>query len=132
MAKATKTKQLVFSEANRVGLLAEISATLAAGEVNITSLCAYHMNDIAHFMMLTDNNAKAKRVLKKMDMQAKYEPVVVIEMPNKVGELEKVSAILAEAGIDIHYIYGTAGAKRSTFCVLKTDKDTKAVKVINK
>ncbi|MCK4389348.1 MAG: hypothetical protein KAV83_03815 [Desulfobacterales bacterium] len=132
MAKATKSKQLTLEMGNEVGLLAEISAGLAAADVNITGLCAYQMNDRAYFMMITDNNAKAKRILKKMDMAAEYEPVVAVEMPNKVGELEKVSTILAEAGIDIQYVYGTAGSKRSTFCIFKTDKDTKALKVINK
>ncbi|OEU53262.1 MAG: hypothetical protein BA872_07880 [Desulfobacterales bacterium C00003060] len=132
MTKATKSKQLTFEMENKVGLLAEISATLSAVEVNITALCAYQMDDRAYFMMITDDNAKAKRILKKMDIQAEYEPVVVVDMPNKAGELEKVSALLSEAGIDIHYIYGTAGAKRSTFCVFKTNKDTKVLKLINK
>ena len=132
MAKATKSKQLTWDTENKVGLLAEVSAVVAAAEVSITGLCAYQMNNRAYFIMMTDDNAKAKRALKKTGMQAEYEPVVMVEMPNKVGELEKVSAILAEADIDIQYTYGTAGSKRSTFCVFKTDQDAKAIRVINK
>lgn len=132
MAKAMKAKQLTFYKANKVGLLAQISAVLAAADVNITGLCAYQMNKRAFFMMITDNNAKAKRALKKIKTTAKEEPVIIVEMPNKVGEIEKVSAMMSEAGIDIQYMYGTAGSKRSTFCVVKTDKDAKAIKVINK
>jgi hypothetical protein len=132
MAKATKSKQLTFFKANKVGLLAQISAVLAAADVNITGLCAYQINKRAYFMMITDNNAKAKRALKKIKTTAKEEPVIVVEMSNKVGEIEKVSTVLSEAGIDIQYAYGTAGSKRSSFCVVKTDKDAKAIKVINK
>jgi hypothetical protein len=132
MAKATKIKQLTFDMENEVGLLAKISATLAAADINITGLCAYQMNKRAYFMMITDNNAKAKRALKKIKTTAKEEPVIVVEMSNKVGEIEKVSAVVSEAGIDIQYAYGTAGSKRSSFCVVKTDKDAKAIKVINK
>ncbi len=132
MAKAMKAKQLTFYKANKVGLLAQISAVLAAADVNVTGLCAYQMNKRAFFMMITDNNAKAKRALKKIKTTAKEEPVIIVEMPNKVGEIEKVSAMMSEAGIDIQYMYGTAGSKRSTFCVVKTDKDAKAIKVINK
>lgn len=132
MAKAMKAKQLTFYKANKVGLLAQISAVLAAADVNITGLCAYQMNKRAFFMMITDNNAKAKRALKKIKTTAKEEPVIIVEMPNKVGEIEKVSAMMSEAGIDIQYMYGTAGSKRSTFCVVKTDKDVKAIKAINK
>ncbi|NVM22688.1 MAG: hypothetical protein HWN68_13025 [Desulfobacterales bacterium] len=132
MAKATKSKQVTFYKANRVGLLAEASDALAAAGVNITGLCAYQMNKRAYFMMMTDNNAKAKHALKKIKTTAKEDPVIVVEMPDKVGELKKVTAKLAEAGIDIHYTYGTAGSKLSTLCVFKTNNDTKAVKVINK
>ncbi|MBW1739685.1 MAG: hypothetical protein JRJ42_00975 [Deltaproteobacteria bacterium] len=132
MAKATKSKQLTFYKANRVGLLAEVSTALAAAGVNMTGLCAYQMNKRAYFMVMTDNNAKAKRALKKIKTTAKEEPVIVVEMTNKVGEMEKIAAKLAEAGIDIKYTYGTAGSTRSTFCVFKTDKDAKAIKVINK
>ena len=82
--------------------------------------------------MITDSNAKAKRALKKIKTTAKEEPVIVVEMPNKTGEIEKLSAELADAGIDIQYAYGTAGSKRSAFCVLKTDKDAKAIRLINK
>lgn len=132
MAKATKAKQLTFYKANKVGLLARISTVLAEANVNITGFCAYQMNKRAFFMMITDNNAKAKRALKKIKTTAKEEPVIIVEMPNQVGEIEKVSAMLSEAGIDIQYMYGTAGSKRSTFCVVKTDKDAKAIRVINK
>ena len=132
MAKATKAKQLTFDKENEVGLLAEMSGSLSAADVNITGLCAYQMNERAYFMIMTDNNAKAKRALKKIDIQAEYEPVIAVEMPNKAGEIKKVAAKLADAGIDIEYTYGTAGSKRSTFCVIKTNKDAKAIKVINK
>jgi hypothetical protein len=132
MAKARRSKQLTFYKANKVGLLGQICATLAGAGVNISALCAYQMNKRAYFMMITDSNAKAKRALKKMKTTATEEPVIVVEMTNRVGELEKVAAKLAKGDIDLQYTYGTAGSKRSTFCVLKTDNDTKAIKIINK
>ena len=82
--------------------------------------------------MNTDGNAKAKRALKKIKTTAKEEPVIVVEIPNKTGEIEKLSAELADAGIDIQYTYRTSGSKRSAFCVVKTDNDAKAVRVINR
>jgi len=131
MAKARRSKQLTFYKANKVGLLSEICGTLAGAGVNISALCAYQMNKRAYFMMITDSNAKAKRALKKMKTTAKEEPVIIVEMTNRVGELEKVAVRLAEGGMDLQYTYGTAGSKRSTFCVLKTDNDAKAIKIIN-
>jgi hypothetical protein len=63
---------------------------------------------------------------------AKEEPIILLEIANRVGELEKVAAKQAKGGIDLQYTCGTAGSKRSTFGVLKTDIDTKALRLINK
>jgi hypothetical protein len=58
--------------------------------------------------------------------------VVEVEMPNKPGELQKVAKKIAEAGIDIEYMYGTAGKGKTPTCVFKTPDDQKAIRVINK
>ena len=55
-----------------------------------------------------------------------------MEIPNKVGELQKVAKKIADAGIDIYYMYGTVGTGKSSLCVFKTADDNKAIKVINK
>jgi hypothetical protein len=49
-----------------------------------------------------------------------------------VGALQKVAQKIGDAGIDIIYMYGTAGAGKSPICVFKTVDDKKAIKVINK
>ena len=60
------------------------------------------------------------------------EDVVSVEMPNRPGALQKVAEKIADAGIDIIYMYGTAGTGKSPVCVFKTVDDKKAIKVINK
>jgi hypothetical protein len=41
MAKAVKSKQLIFSLPNKIGLLSEVATAMAAAKVNIEALCAY-------------------------------------------------------------------------------------------
>jgi hypothetical protein len=132
MAKAKKSKQLSFTMPNRVGLLSEISTTIANAKVNINAICAYEMEDKAYFVLITDKNAKAKRALGPWGIEIKEEDVVAVEMPNRAGELLKVAKKVADAGINIKYMYGTAGAGKSSICVFKTADDKKAIKVINK
>jgi hypothetical protein len=67
-----------------------------------------------------------------MKTTAKEEPVILSEIANRVGEPEKVAVKQAKGGIELQYTYVTAGSKRSTFSVLKTDIDTTAIKIINK
>ena len=83
-------------------------------------------------MVLTENSAKAKKVLGSLKTKVEEEDVVTVELPNKVGELEKVAKKIADAGVDILYLYGTAGTGKTSICVFKTANDNKAIKAINK
>jgi hypothetical protein len=130
MATAVKAKQLIFSLPNKIGLLSEVAAALAAAKVNIEALCAYERG-YGYFMMVTDNNAKAKKVIAQMGAEVHIEDVLALALPNKVGQLEKVSKKIADAGIDIHFIYGCPGKGKAASLVLKTGSDRKALKIIN-
>jgi len=133
MAKAKISKQLSFALANRVGLLSKISTALADAKVNINAICAYAMGKKAYFMLITDKNAQAKKALSKLKRNFEEEDVVSVEMPNRAGELQKIAKKIADAEIDIIYMYGTAaGAGKFSICVFKTIDDKKAVRVINK
>jgi hypothetical protein len=132
MAKAAKVKQLSFGMPDRPGLLAEVSAAIAAAKVNIASICAYAMEGKASFMLVTDGNAKAKKALAKLGVETKEEDVVLVEMPNKPGQLEQVAKKVAAGNININYIYGTSAAGKSGTCVMSTSDDKKAIRLINK
>lgn len=132
MAKAKKVKQLSFMMPDRSGLLSEISAALAGAKVNVNALCAYGMQGEANFMLTSDSNAKAKKALAPLGAEIKEHDVFSVEMPNKPGELQKVAKKLADAGINIIYMYGTTGAGRAATCIFTTSDDAKAIKLINK
>jgi hypothetical protein len=65
-------------------------------------------------------------------VKVKEEDAVITEMPNKAGALQKVAKKIADAGININYLYGTAGTGKFSMCVLKTADDKKVVKLINR
>jgi hypothetical protein len=132
MGKAKKAKQLSFEAKDKIGVLAEVSAALAAAKVDITAICAYGMDREAYFMLITDANAKAKKVLGKMGFNVEDEDVVSVELPNKPGALQQVAKKIADGGINIHYMYGTAGSGKTSTGIFATNNDIKAIKVINK
>lgn len=132
MAKAKGVKQLSFTMPNKTGLLSEITTAVAGTKANINAICAYEQDKRAYFLLITDSNAKAKKPLDKLKIKAKEEDVVVVEMPNKIGELQKVSEKISDAGININYLYGTTGTGRSSVCVFKTSDNRKAIRAINK
>ena len=132
MAKAKRVKQLSFTIPNKSGLLSEITTAVAGTKANINAICAYEQDKRAYFLLITDSNAKAKKLLDKLKIKTKEEDVIVVEMPNRVGELQKVSEKIADVGININYMYGTTGTGRSSVCVFKTSDNKKAISVINK
>jgi len=132
MAKARKAKEISFTMPNKAGLLSEVSRAISGASVNITAICAYSMVDTAYFMLTTASNVKTKKALEPLGVTIEERDVVEVELLNKPGELQKVAKRIADAGIDIEYMYATAGAGKSTSCIFKTADNQKTIKVINK
>ena len=131
MAKARKVKQLSFSLHNKIGLLAEVTGAIAAANVNIEAICAYERG-YGFFMMVTDNHTKAKNVITKMEGVVHLEEVLAVEVPNKVGQLEKITKKIAKAGIDTLFVYGSPGDGKAGILVLKTANDRKVMRLLNR
>jgi hypothetical protein len=88
------------------------------------------MGNKAYFMLATNNNAKARRALAKLKAKTKEDDVIAVEMPNRVGQLKKAASKIADAGINIQYMYGTVGTGKTSVCIFKTANDKKALKVL--
>jgi hypothetical protein len=132
MAKARKVKEISFTMPNKVGLLLEVTTAIAGAKVNINAICAYAMENSAYFMLTTNSNAKTKKALAPLGVGIEEKDVVEVKLSNKPGELQKVAKRIADAGIDIEYMYGTSGAGKTETSVFKTSDDSKTIKVVNK
>jgi hypothetical protein len=132
MAKAKVVNQLSFDMGDRPGLLAEVTEALAGAKVNVNYVCAYEMDGRAYFMLVTDSGARAKKALAGLGIKAEEEKVIAVEMPNRVGELQKVARKIAEAGVNISYIDATAFSGRTATCILSTSDDRKVARLINR
>jgi len=131
MAKAMKMKQLSFSLPNRIGMLSELSSFLTAAKINIEAICAYGMGDEGYFMIVTDNNSKAKKVISQMGAEVKVEDVLAAEVPNKVGQLREVAKKISDADVDVHFVYGSPVKGKMTL-ILKTADDKRVLKALKK
>ena len=132
MAKAKRVKQINFTIPNKVGLLSEITTAVTGTKANINAICAYEQEKYAHFMIITDSNAKAKKPLAKLKIKTEEDDVVIVEIQNKVGELQKVADKITNAGININYMYGSTGTGKFSVCVFKTSDNRRVVRLINK
>lgn len=115
----------VFLE-NRYGQLAEITGILASKGID---LCAIHIaetSDYGVIRMITDDSEAAVNCLKEAEFMVRKTPVLIAAVENRPGGLAEMLKVLAEAGIDIEYIYSIFGEKNGVaYMVFRTkDNDT--------
>ena len=58
--------------------------------------------------MIVDNLEEAKSILEQNKIPYTTDEVIAFELTNKPGEIVKLAKKIAETGINIDYIYGTA------------------------
>ena len=132
MAKAIKVKQLNFETKNKIGILSTITTALSSARVNIKAICAYGLDKKSYFMLVTSNNAKAKKVLAKLKAKTVEDDVIAVEMTTGVGQLKKAAIKISNAGVDILYMYGSVGAGKNAVCIFKTTNNNKALKALSR
>ena len=94
----------VFLE-NRAGQLAEITAVLAEHHIDLRAISIAETADYGVLRMIVDDAEKATSILLAHGYILSMTPVTVIAVPDQVGGLAPVLGILAEAHIDIEYMY---------------------------
>jgi hypothetical protein len=127
MAKAIKTKELIASTQDRVGMLAEVTSAVAGAGVNITAICAYAMDGKAMFMMLTSDNGKAAAALKAKKFAVEESDVIAVTLSNKIGTAKELADKLAKAGVDLRYIYGSTGSGPDSLLVISAKDMNRAL-----
>jgi hypothetical protein len=146
-APAAKTKRRSTSEyavntaveitatfTDTIGLTAKVAAAMAAERVNILAATGYSASSLrrnATFTLVVDDFSRAERALERIGAEDIQESsVLMVETPNKVGALERVAKLIADAGINIYYFYATTSSGATATSVIKTADDAKAIKVL--
>ena len=94
----------VFLE-NRAGQLSEITGVLAENHIDLRAISIAETADYGVLRMIVDDAEKATSILLTHGYILSMTPVTVIAVPDQVGGLAPVLSILAEAHIDIEYMY---------------------------
>jgi hypothetical protein len=100
-------KQLVVMLENRPGALAELCTELARVAVNIQAIQASEAKPVVSVRLLVTQLDTAKRVCERMGLKYKEESVLTVLVGNRPGALGRITRKLAEAGINIEYLYGS-------------------------
>src|SRR5213080_3422434 len=105
---ATATQLAVFL-ANRPGALARVCEALAKAEINIHALTTSDTADHSVVRMVVSDPTKALMLLGEAGVLALETEVLMIETANEPGVLAKIAERLAEADVNIEYVYLAGG-----------------------
>jgi len=129
--KARMVTEVSAKLPDRTGLLAEVTTALAAADVNILAVVAWSSNDTASIQFTTEEAEAAEAALLEMKAEVKNRSAVAVDLEHRPGALDAAARRLAEAGIYINHVYGSASAAAGkATIVFETDDDEKALEVL--
>ena len=94
----------VFLE-NRAGQLAEITRLLAKANIDIRAISIAETADYGLARMIVDDSHKASKILLEHGDILSMTPVYAVEVPDRPAGLAELLAVLAEAQVDVEYMY---------------------------
>ncbi len=113
-------KQLTVFVENKQGTLVDITDTLASHHVNLRALSIADTQDFGLLRLIVNDNDTAASVLKEKGYVLKVTEVVGVKIGDQPGKLSKALSVLAEAGINVEYLYAfMARTERHAYVVLR-------------
>lgn len=125
-----KMKELTVFGKDRVGLLADLTKILSDKGINIEYLYSETVGTYAVFHLMVSHEILAAHTLEHEGFTVVRFDMLVVEIPNKPGELARMVGKLAEADIDIKCSYLLQKDSKKGLFALRVDKMDDAKKVL--
>ena len=124
-------KQLTVFVENKQGTLENVTDTLASNNVNIRALSIAETDGFGILRLIVDDEAKAEKVLQEEGYLIKITEVVGVKIGDAPGKLSYVLRTLADAGINMEYLYAfMARTERHAYVVLRVENNAETEKVL--
>ena len=120
----------VFVE-NRAGQLAEITKILAENGIDMRAISIAEASDYGVLRIITNEPERTASILVSNGIVLSMTPVLAVAVPDQVGGLAPVLSLLAEANIDIEYMYSLFTQKAGTaYMVFRVSDEAKFVALL--
>lgn len=126
----TEKTQFCIGLDNKPGQLAKLCTVFREADVNVEALCVSDDSDGVWVNVVATPEEVAERVLGDNDYRYLTEKVVTMQVGNQPGELGRVAAKLAEADVNINYVYGAGTGGHPCNLVLNVDDAGQAIKAL--
>jgi hypothetical protein len=100
-------RQLTVALANQPGQLAAICKLLSTHAINIEALSLIDSLEQGVVRLLTNDSEACKKILQSSGFYVIDGEVLVLDLFDRLGKLSEITAALAEAKVNVDYVYGS-------------------------
>ena len=127
-------KQISIFVENKKGRLADITETLAQAGANIRALSIADTTDFGILRLIVDDADNAAAALKEAGITVSITNVIAVGIDDKPGAFAVPMRILADAGIDVEYMYAfiTRNSEKAYVILRVADNDAAAKALLEK
>lgn len=119
-------KQLSIFVENKSGRLAEITAIIAEAGIDIRALSIADTTNFGILRLIVDKPDAAEKALKAAGLTVSLTNVIAIGIPDVPGGFAGAMKALADAGIDVEYMYAFISRDHGRACVILRVGDNEA------
>jgi len=127
-----KVEQISVFLENKPGALAEVTRILGETGVNIRALSLADTKDFGILRLIVNDIEKAKEVLGQKGFTVRKTEVVAVEVPDRPGGLAEIMKVLAEAKINVEYLYAfVQQSGENAIIIFRFDETDRAIAVLS-
>lgn len=122
--------QLSAFVSNQPGILANLCGSLTDEKISIMGISVVDHTDYAVIRLVVSDSNRAVHLLGEAGLFVLESGIIRIELPEGPGGLEKVLKILADAKINVLYLYGTEPGSNESVIYLHSSDNKLAFSVL--
>ncbi len=123
-------KSVTIVADDKVGLLADISYILAKSKINIDAINVDVVGGKAIISLALSDAVRGKSVVEAAGYKCEEPNAVVIKLPDKPGELNKTTALLAKEGVNVQNVHMLSKDGANTVLSIVVDKPKRAALIL--
>lgn len=125
------TQQLSIFMENKPGQLVKVTETLKEAGIDIRAMSLADTKDFGIVRMIVSDTDKAQAAMRDKGFMSTITQVMCIAMDDHPGGLSKITELMAQAEVNIDYLYACITViGKDAYIVMHVDDEKKASKVL--
>ena len=125
------TQQLSIFMENKPGQLVKVTQTLKDAQIDIRAMSLADTKDFGIVRMIVSDTDKAQEAMREAGFMSTITQVMCIAMDDQPGGLSKITELMAQAEVNIDYLYACITViGKDAYIVMHVDDEKKASQVL--